>query len=80
MTTKVQRWGNSLAVRLPKEVADKLNLGAGSSVSISLNSKNILIKPTLKKDFSLGDLLGQITSENTHKEISYGKLFGKEIW
>ena len=79
MTTKVQKWGNSLAIRLPIQVAEKLSLEAGSPVSISSNLKTILIKPSRQK-FSLKDLLDKITPDNLHGEISSGKPRGKELW
>lgn len=81
MTTKVQKWGNSLAVRLPKEIADKFNLSEGSSVFVIPEKKSITIKPTIsKKEYSLEGLLKKITSKNKHKELEWGKVKGKEIW
>ncbi|MEK7066459.1 MAG: AbrB/MazE/SpoVT family DNA-binding domain-containing protein [Patescibacteria group bacterium] len=80
MTTKVQRWGNSLAVRLPRDIAMGLNLEAGSSVAISLRAKNIFITPAVKKELSLSELLRDIKPENIHKEISFGKPVGREVW
>lgn len=80
MTTKIQQWGNSLAVRLPKEVTRKFKLHKGSSVTIVQDTKNILIKPIHKNKTSLKELVAKITPENIHREFDLGKSVGKEIW
>jgi len=80
MATKVQKWGNSLAVRLPREMAEKFNLGEGTPVSISPKSHGILIKPEGKRKLSLSELVADITPENRHKEVDWGRPRGKEVW
>ena len=81
MTTRVQKWGNSLAVRLPKEIADKFNLSKGSSVFVVPEKGGIVIKPIIfKKEYSLEELLKKITPKNKHKELGWGKAKGKEVW
>ncbi|MBI4118838.1 MAG: AbrB/MazE/SpoVT family DNA-binding domain-containing protein [Parcubacteria group bacterium] len=82
MSTKVQKWGNSLAVRFPKEVTKKLNLAEGVEVDIIPRAKNIIIKPKskLKRKFTLEELLSKITPKNRHKETNWGRPVGREIW
>ena len=80
MTTKVQKWGNSLAVRLPKMATLILGLKRGSLVSIIANDKGISIKPTLKREETLRDMIKKINKNNIHSEIDWGVPVGKEIW
>ena len=73
------RWGNSLAVRIPKNVADEAHLAEGDKLVIQVEAPgNIAIKsvdrPTLEQ------LVDQITPKNLHKEINWGKPVGNEAW
>ena len=79
MKTKVQRWGNSLALRIPKPFAIEAGLDDGESVNISLEDGKIIIeKPT--SSYSLEELLDGVTSENIHAEIDLGNPMGNEVW
>ena len=80
MLTKAQKWGNSLAVRLPKTVAEECGIEADSPVEIVREDNLIIIKPVRKKGFSLDSLLASVTEDNIHTEIPTGKPAGKEIW
>jgi len=79
MTTKVQRWGNSLAVRIPKVILDDLNMKEGSDISISVENNTIKII-LIKKKPTLEELISKITPENKHDEVDWGKPEGAEIW
>jgi len=78
VTTKVQKWGNSLAVRIPKELADKLNIEQGSDIEMKETNRGIEIIPKKRKP-TLEELLSQITPENRHDEIDFGKPVGREL-
>jgi antitoxin MazE len=83
MTTKVQKWGNSLAVRLPKELADKMDLKSGTAVRFVRKGANVEMQPiaaSKPKKYSLEELVAQITPENKHDVFDWGKPMGKEIW
>lgn len=82
MTTKIKKWGNSMAVRIPKEILRNLNLGDKAEVEITQKDNKIEIKPTLKTNhrYVLGDLVKKITPDNTHQEIDWGTPQGEEIW
>ncbi|OGF66115.1 MazF family transcriptional regulator [Candidatus Giovannonibacteria bacterium RIFCSPLOWO2_02_FULL_43_11b] len=80
MATKVQKWGNSLAVRLPREVAEKFKLGEGTTVEIKSEDYGIVIKPAKKQKYTLEELVAGITPENRHEETDWGKPMGREIW
>lgn len=77
MLAKAQKWGNSLAVRIPKTVAEECGITVDSAVEVSRENDVIVIKP-VKKKFSLEMLLADVTPENLHSELSTGKPQGKE--
>ncbi len=78
METRVQRWGNSLAVRIPKPLADEIGLKENSPVQISLRDQQLVVVPVLKPAFSLEALLAQVTDFNRHSEVPTGPAVGGE--
>ena len=80
METTIQKWGNSLAVRLPKEVTRKLALRQGRKVRVYEKKKEVIIAPTREKEKSLKELIGEITPKNLHRETDWGAPRGREIW
>ncbi|MGA2152403.1 MAG: AbrB/MazE/SpoVT family DNA-binding domain-containing protein [Geobacteraceae bacterium] len=80
MLAKAQKWGNSLAVRLPKNLAEECGIDADSPVEIVREDNLIIIKPVRMKGFSLDSLLAGVTKDNIHSEVSTGIPAGKEIW
>ena len=80
METTIQKWGNSLAVRVPRSIARKLALKAGSAVALREEKKAIIIRAVPKTRASLQELIAMIRPENIHGEADWGKLAGKEIW
>ncbi len=79
MTATIQKWGNSLAVRLPKAVADQAQLQAGAKVELVSTPEGVLVKPRKKPQYRLADLLSGITRKNVHPETDWGPPRGKEI-
>jgi antitoxin MazE len=80
MITAVQKWGNSLALRIPKAYAEETDIHDGSSVDLSLHDGNLVITPVRRKTFSLDELLDGITAENRHDVADTGSALGQEIW
>ncbi len=78
MSLKIQKWGNSLGVRIPKAVIEKANLGENSEVEIESKNGTIVIFPA-KKQYSLDSMLEQITKSNLHSEEDF-KAEGNEVW
>lgn len=74
---QVQKWGNSLGVRIPKSLAVKVGLEEGSEIELDVEDGNLIIKP---KSTSLEELLDQMTPENLHEEVSSGDPEGREAW
>lgn len=78
MTAKLQRWGNSLGVRIPKSIIEKVQLEENDELIIEQQDGKIVIFPA-KKKISLSDLMDQVTPENLHGE-DYFRSEGKEVW
>ena len=80
MKLKIQKWGNSLALRIPKALAIEANVESGSTVDLSLSNGELKIKPIEDREYTLEELLSGITAENIHDEVSMGIPQGKESW
>ncbi len=80
MLTKVQKWGNSLALRIPKAFAVEALLENNSFVEISIKKGQIIVKPVLSSSWTLDELLAGITDDNLHNEIDAGFAVGNEVW
>lgn len=80
MLTKVQKWGNSLALRIPKAFALDAHLENDSYVEISIVEGKIIITPVVTPSWTLEKLLAGINKNNIHHEIDTGVAVGNEIW
>lgn len=80
MKTTAQKWGNSLAIRVPKSVAVQVGLKAQDDLEIEVQDGNVVLKPQLRRVYRLDDLVKRITSKNVHGEIDTGAPVGREIW
>ncbi|MGH2544440.1 MAG: AbrB/MazE/SpoVT family DNA-binding domain-containing protein [Ardenticatenaceae bacterium] len=80
MQTRVRKWGNSLAVRIPKVFALEVDLAQDMLVELSLEEGKLTIVPVSPTAPSLDDLLRQITPENVHDEVNTGPVVGNEVW
>jgi antitoxin MazE len=80
MQTQIKKWGNSLALRIPKLFAIDANLKINKVVDISIDKGSIIITPIDEKEYSLKKLLEGVTENNLHKEFDTGAQVGKEIW
>ena len=80
METKVQKWGNSLAVRLSRHIVHESNIREGSRVAVDVDDGKIVLEVVGSKRYSLRKLLAKVTGKNTHGEFNLGRAKGKEIW
>ncbi|MGI8542372.1 MAG: AbrB/MazE/SpoVT family DNA-binding domain-containing protein [Aridibacter sp.] len=78
MKVQVQKWGNSLALRIPKSFAVETDISNGSTVEITIENGQINLRPVQKEE-TLEELLEGITEENLHMEIDFGRAEGKEL-
>jgi antitoxin MazE len=76
---KVVRWGNGMAIRIPKALLRDANLQEGDTLSLSVRSGAIIAKPVKTKPV-LDDLLAKVSPENVHDAMEWGKPRGKEAW
>ena len=80
MLTKVQKWGNSLALRIPKAFALDAKLENNSVVEVSLVDGQIVIKLIAAPTWTLEQLLSGVNNSNLHHETDTGNAVGNEVW
>ncbi len=80
MRTRVKKWGNSLALRIPKPFAIEIGLERDSPVEVSLVNGHLVIAPVVEPTLTLEHLLAQVTEDNLHSEIETGPAVGREVW
>lgn len=80
MQTKIQKWGNSLGLRIPKSFAEEVGVEAGSSVDLSVRDGDLVVSAARRRAYRLSDLLEGITADNLHDEVETGGPIGRELW
>lgn len=80
MHTKIQRWGNSLALRIPKAFASTAGLASDSLVDVTLVEGKLVVTPLSPAYLTLNQLLAGVTEENRHGEYATGPVMGQEVW
>ena len=80
MLTKVQKWGNSVALRIPKAFAEEMQMTADTAVELSIEDGKLVVSPVGNPAYVLEQLLAQITPENVHDEVDWGAPVGQEAW
>ena len=80
MKTRVQKWGNSLALRIPKSFAEEVGLRANGAVDLSLIAGTLVVQPVAPQPVSLAELLRNVTKANIPGEWVTGPAVGKEVW
>lgn len=80
MKARVQKWGNSLALRIPKAFAEEIGIEDNAMVDISLTEGKLTIIPIHIATITLDDLLAGITDQNIHIEVETGAPQGNEVW
>ncbi len=76
---KVQKWGNSLGIRIPRPLAEETRLGAGSTVEISVEEGRLVIAASRDRTLTLRELLSKVTESNLHGGVDVGRAVGKEV-
>jgi antitoxin MazE len=79
MQARIQKWGNSLAIRIPKPFAMEVGLEQNSLVIVSVSEGKLVLEP-VKPSYALDELLAQVTKDNLHQEIETGPTVGNETW
>lgn len=79
MRTRIQRWGHSLALRIPKPFAIEAKLGDQTEVNLTVTNGKLVVAPTTKPAQRLKALLSRVTKRNLHREIDTGRPIGREV-
>jgi antitoxin MazE len=81
-TTKTQlaKWGNSLAVRIPKRVVGSAGLREGDEVTLAVGKDGAILMRPAQRKYQLHELVSKITAGNRHEETDWGPQVGKEAW
>jgi antitoxin MazE len=80
MQTKIQRWGNSLGLRIPRSFAEEAGVEAGSQVDLSVRDGDLIVRAAKRRRYRLSELLERVTAKNLHSEVDTGEPTGREIW
>ena len=80
MKTRVQKWGNSLALRIPMAFAEEAGLRANAAVELSLVAGALVVQPVAPRSLTLEELLRGVTDDNRPGEWDTGPATGKEVW
>ena len=78
MTTTVQKWGNSLAIRIPMSFAKNIRIHKGSAVDVILAKDKIEIRPKNSKKYVLSEMVKRINKNNLHLDPDWG-THGREL-
>jgi antitoxin MazE len=78
--TKIQKWGNSLGLRIPRSFAAEAGVAAGSDVDLSIRNGDLVVRPARRRKYRLSDLVRKITPKNLHGEVCAGAPVGREVW
>lgn len=79
MQTTIQKWGNSLAIRIPKSFASETKINNGTKVDLLIKNNQLIISPIEKEKYSLDAFLSEITDSNIHNEVDFGEPMGEEL-
>ena len=80
MQTKIQKWGNSLGLRIPRSFAAEAQVEEGAIVDLSVENGRLLVRPLRVRKYSLNVLLRKVNRWNLHREVSTGRAVGREAW
>ncbi|MFH0802261.1 MAG: AbrB/MazE/SpoVT family DNA-binding domain-containing protein [bacterium] len=80
MRAKVQKWGNSLALRIPKSFAEDIQIQLGTSVELSTRDETLVVTPLRNIKYTLEGLLSGVNEQNIHEELDLGSSYGREAW
>ncbi len=82
MTTKIQKWGNSYAMRIPKEIVKEMHFREGSPVSFSIEGDSVIVTHTKKPGYTLEGLLKNFDTKSKHEELFDDNEIGTEavVW
>jgi len=78
--SQVSRWGNSLAIRIPRNILRDAGVEEGDRLSLDLAKDGAIVIRSTRRKYSLDELVAGITPKNRHSETDWGEPRGKEAW
>ena len=78
MLTRVQKWGNSLSLKIPKAFAEEPSVAEGSTIDLSVTNGELRVRPVRQRKYELSELLTEASEENLHDEVPTGEGQGRE--
>lgn len=80
MQTKIQKWGNSLGLRIPKSFAAEARVEAGSTVDLTVDGGRLVVRRVRRRKYDLRSLVKGINARNVHRSVETGSAVGREVW
>jgi antitoxin MazE len=80
MITKIQKWGNSLGLRIPKGVARGVRVQEGTTVMLAVSNRRLVVAPVETREYQLEALLAGVTRKNLHAPVDTAHRVGRESW
>ncbi len=79
MPTTVQKWGNSLGIRIPKSIAEQVRLRRGTEVEFETNGSVLTVRPRRRRKHKLASLLAKAKGPNPHRRLLADSPVGREL-
>jgi antitoxin MazE len=76
----VRKWGNSLALRIPRSLAEETEIREGSVVDLAAQRGRLVVTPAPRQRYDLDEMLAEVTDDNLHEEVGTGERVGREAW
>jgi antitoxin MazE len=80
MQTKIQKWGNSLGLRIPKSFAAEAGVEPGSTVDLTVDDGRLVVRPIRRRTYHVRSLVRGINARNVHEPVETGRAVGREVW
>ena len=82
MVTRVQKWGNSQGVRIPRKVMDEAKIDVGDEVEVTVEAGRILVEPSqrVRGKYRLEDLIARMPEDYIPQEEDWAEPVGREEW
>jgi antitoxin MazE len=77
---RIAKWGNSLAVRIPRAIVKDAGLAEGDRLSLDLEADGSIVLRSSRRKYSLDELVAGMSKKNRHRETGWGAAQGKEVW
>ena len=82
MLTRVQRWGNSQGIRLPKKVLSQAEIAVGEEVDVKVENHRIVVEAPqrVRGRYRIEDLAARMPEGYSPSEEDWGEPIGREVW